>query len=131
MLEDQSLSPSVNCSKTKVTKVIKTKKKYVMPLFRRLVNKSYIVVNCGVITYRQVTKEADYFYVLNNITKITEEKKYIRLFGDFLKYTIEHSFINLPGYGTPESISTIDIPKSFANMKELINYIKENLNYNN
>jgi len=40
---------------------------------------------------------------------------------------LDHSFINLPGYGTPETLSTLDIPKIFVNMDELIEYIKEHL----
>jgi hypothetical protein len=68
--------------------------------------------------------------VLNNISEMTEEKKYIRLSGDFLKYTVEHSFINLPGYGTPETVSTVDIPKTFVDMEELIDLIKKILDCN-
>lgn len=130
LLEEQSLNSTVHSCQTKHAESKEYKKKFAMPLLRRLVNKSYIAVNCGIIIYRQETKEADYFYVLNNITQMTEEKKYIRLLGEFLKYTIEHSFINLPGYGTPEAISTLDIPKSFVDMNELIDYIRELLTLN-
>lgn len=103
------------------------KKKFVLPLLQRVVNKSYAAVYSGTIIYRQETREADYFYVVNKITELLEEKKHIRLFGEFLKYTLDHSFINLPGYGTPETLSTLDIPKIFVNMDELIEYIKEHL----
>lgn len=130
LIEEQSLNPTVHSCQTIPTESKEYSKKFVMPLPRRLVNKSYVAVNCGTVIYRQETKDADYFYVLNTITEIKEEKKHIELSGEFLKYTIEHSYVNLPGYGTPEALSSLHIPKTFLNMEELINYIKELINFN-
>lgn len=130
ILEDYSLKSTVHCYKTIHAELRDFKRKFPMPFLRGLVNKSYVAVNCGKITYRQETRKAYYSYVLNNISEMTEEKKYIRLSGDFLKYTVEHSFINLPGYGTPETISTVDIPKTFVDMEELIDLIKKILDCN-
>lgn len=127
LLEEQPFTPTVHCYKTKASNVKEYKKKFVLPLLQRVVNKSYAAVYSGTIIYRQETREADYFYVVNKITELLEEKKHIRLFGEFLKYTLDHSLINLPGYGTPETLSTLDIPKIFVNMDELIEYIKEHL----